>query len=341
LRNSVNPKWKRVGVLAVVVVLAAAAWGGYVWMRPSGVKTVTPTRGPAVEAVYATGTVEPVIKTAVAPTVTGRLIELKVKEGAKVKRGDILARLDDNEERARVRELEARLVYYTNEAVRLAKLFKQNTVSASARDQAVSQRDAARGALAVARAKLAELVLRAPIAGLVLRRDGEVGDTIASGTTVFTIGALANLRVSTDVDEADILRIRPGQRAVIRTDALAGRALDGKVDDITPLGDPVARSYRVRVGLPATTPLLVGMTVEVNIVVREDKNALLLPERAVKDGKVWLVRGARVHRQAVRTGVVGNGRVEILSGLGERDMVIVDPPKRLRPGMALRNIVVN
>ncbi len=326
------------GVLAAVLV-AAGVLAFYLYERPSGLVTVHPYRGVAVEAVYATGTVESVGSIDVAPLVSGHLVEVVKKEGERVAKGDVLARLDDREERARVGELQAKASYYAAEAERRAVLFKQGTIAASARDRAIFERDASRNALEAARARLADHVLRAPIDGIVLRRDGDVGDLVAAGKVIFTVGKLSRLRVTADVDEADILRIAPDQRAVIRADALPDQVLEGKVSEITPLGDPVARSYRVRVVLPQKTKLLAGMTVEVNIIVREDKSALLVPQQALDGRAVWVVRQGRVHRQAIETGTVGNGAAEILDGLGENDVVVLTRPKRLREGMALRNII--
>ena len=80
--------------------------------------------------------------------------------------------------------------------------------------------------------------------------------------------------VTAEVDEEDIARCRPGQQAVIKADAFPGRVLKGQVNEITPLGDPLNKSYRVRVALPDDTPLHLGMTTELNIIVSEQPNAL-------------------------------------------------------------------
>jgi multidrug efflux pump subunit AcrA (membrane-fusion protein) len=84
------------------------------------------------------------------------------------------------------------------------------------------------------------------------------------------------------VDEEDIAQVRPGQEVLIRADALAGQTFRGQVLAVTPKGDPVARSYRVRISLPADTPLMIGMTTETNIVLRRSDNALLVSVGAVQ-----------------------------------------------------------
>ena len=89
------------------------------------------------------------------------------------------------------------------------------------------------------------------------------------------------------------------------------------VDSITPKGDPVTKTYRVRLALPETTPLLIGMTVEVNIVVRVEEDALLLPASAVEGNAVYVVDGPERAPARLEIGIRGTGEVEVLSGIAE------------------------
>ena len=93
------------------------------------------------------------------------------------------------------------------------------------------------------------------------------------------------------MDEEDIPLVTVGQPVLIKADAFPGRILDGTVAEITPKGDPVNKSYRVRIGLPPDTPLMIGMTVESNIVVRREDAALLVPQAASRDGRLRRGRG--------------------------------------------------
>ena len=108
--------------LACIVALAAGGW----WLAaPQTVTVAKAQRGVAVQAVYATGTVEAGITIRIAPQVAGRLFELKADEGQIVKAGDVLARLDDSDLRASVAELEARSAYAAQEFERVGMLLKQ------------------------------------------------------------------------------------------------------------------------------------------------------------------------------------------------------------------------
>lgn len=315
-------------VLAFIVTLALRA-------RPM-FQTARIVRGPAVEAVYATGTVEPVRWAKVGPQGTGRIAQILAKEGDPVNRGTLLARLEDREARANVKQLAAREEYLRDEEARHRELFAKQLISRQVYEKAASDHEQALEAFNAARQALADLALVAPLAGKVLRQDGQVGEVVTSASVLFWVGQSDRLWVVADVDEEDIPRIQPRQHVLIKADAFANQVLEGAVAEITPKGDPINKTYRVRVELPAKTPLTIGMTTEVNIVVREERNALLVPASAVVNNQLWTVRSGRVYRQPVKTGVIGDQMVQLLSGAAEGDTVILYPPATLKDGQRVR-----
>ena len=325
---------KFVAYLALLAAVAAAGYLAYARTRPSLV-VERPTRGPAVEAIYATGTVEPVVWSKVAPVGTGRLTVILARDGEHVKKGAVLARLEDLDRRATVAQLAARRDLLKSELDRNRALRRLGFVSAQAVERAESELKQGEAALAAATKPLADTLLTAPFDGEVLRQDGEPGETVVANQTLFWVGQPRPLRVIAEVDEEDIARVQPGQRVLIKADAFPGRVLEGRVTEITPKGDPINKSYRVRVALPDDTPLKVGMTTETNIVVREQADALLVPATAVSGGRLWLAENGRARKQAVKTGAVGENKAEILDGLKGAEMVIVNPPPELKEGDAV------
>lgn len=327
---------KKYGIYVAIGIVALAAIAALMLRARPVVQTARLARGPAVEAVYATGTVEPVLWAKVGPKVTGRIVEILAKEGDKVARGAVLARLDDRETRANVKQLAAREEFLRDEEARRKKLFDKQLISRQDYEKAVSDHEQALESLNAARQSLADLTLTSPLAGKILRQDGQGGEIVTNASVLFWVGQSDRLWVVADVDEEDIPRIRPRQRVLIKADAFAGQALDGEVTEITPKGDPINKTYRVRVGLPDNTPLKIGMTTEVNIVVHEERDALLAPAPALVDGHVWTVRDRRAWRQAVKIGVMGDQMAQILSGAAEGDTVILYPPSTLKDGQHVR-----
>jgi RND family efflux transporter MFP subunit len=170
----------------------------------------------------------------------------------------------------------------------------------------------------------------------VLRRDGEVGEVAEAGQVLFRIGAPKPLRVVAEVNEEDIPRVRVGQTALLRTDAFPGQRLQGTVTEITPMGDVVTKTYRIRIALPDDSPLLPGMSVEANVIAREKTGALLVPADALRGTTVFVIDGRRVLRREVMVGIRGTRLVEILSGLKDGERVASPATAELADGARVR-----
>jgi RND family efflux transporter MFP subunit len=318
---------------AGIVCAIAAAW--YV-ATPRSVTVVHPLRGPAVQAVYATGTVESSVMLPIAARVSGRLLELNSDEGSLVHKGEALGRLDDADLKSALAQLRSEEAFARRDYERNAALAKTGVIARSVFDRSRADWVAASAASAKAAAELNYARLVAPADGIVIHRDGEVGQLIPANQAVFWISVESPPRISAEVDEEDIARVRVGQDVLIRADAFPGRIFHGQVQSITPKGDPVARSYRVRVGFTEQTPLLIGMTTETNIVVRKDERALLLPPSAIQNARVWRVQNGRLQARTVKLGANGADAVEILDGVVEGDSIVAVPDAALHANQRVR-----
>jgi len=333
-----NPSRATFRVLTVIGVLTTAliAAGGWLFLPPT-LAVARLIRGPAVQAVYATGTVEAGVTIRIAPQIGGRIIELKVDEGNVVKADDVLARLDDSDLRESVAELEARARYAEQQFERASRLMQTGATTREKLDQAQADVNATRHVLRRATEQLAFMSLRTPAAGTVIRRDGEIGDYIPVNQPVFYLAKAGTpLRISADVDEEDIPLVKNGQTVLIRSDAFPLQVFRGEVKDVTPKGDPIARNYRVRIALPQDTALMIGMTAEVNIVTAQKQNVLLAPSSAVKSAKAWVVRDGRLVLVAVRVGITGRERTEVSGDIKDDDLIVVEPSKELQAGKRVR-----
>jgi RND family efflux transporter MFP subunit len=323
---------------AHLVLFCIAAVYAYSVLRPPAVAVIAPHRGPAVQAVYATGTVEPSVMVPISPRSAARLVELKVDEGSIVEKGQVLARLENDDLRRAVEMAEAEERYTRSQLDRQAQLIASGVAARSAYDRARADWEKATAQRERAEAEARYLDLVAPAAGKIIRRDGEIGQIIAPDKPLLWMSCCAPLRVSAEVDEEDIAQVRQGQEVLIRADAFPGRVFHGTVQSITPKGDPVARTSRVRVSLPEDTPLMIGMTAETNIVLRKADNALLVPAGAVRQDTVWLVEDGRLSSRQVTVGAKGASEVEILTGLTDSDRIVSDPASGMKAGQAVRPV---
>jgi RND family efflux transporter MFP subunit len=282
-----------------------------------------------------------------------------VEEGERVAEGQPLARLDDRQARSLAEEAEARARFAVEDLNRTRVLVARDIAARATLERAERDARAARATADAATQRLDDYLVRAPTSGVVLRRDAEVGEVVDTPASLFWIGEPRPLRVTAEVDEEDIARIAVGERVLLRADAFPGRVLGAEVAQITPKGDTTRKAYRVRLALPEDTPLLIGMTVEANIVLRETPDAVLVPPAAVvlpqaprgptggltapapppggaRSGVVWVAEKERALRREVEVGVQGPRATEIRRGLAPGEAVILDPPANLRDGQAIR-----
>ncbi|MGD9786293.1 MAG: efflux RND transporter periplasmic adaptor subunit [Hyphomicrobiaceae bacterium] len=308
------------------------------WSNARQVTTTTASLGRAAEIVYATGIVEPVHWAKVTALQRRRIVEICRCEGKAVKAGEVLAKLDDAEERAHLTELEARLKRLNEDADRLTRLVERNIAARATRDEKLTQVREQEARVVAQRERMFDLSLRSPVDGTVLRRDGEVGEIAGTGPTdtLFWVGQERPLQIVAEVNEDDILKVAPEQKTLVRHEGHRGEPLTGTVSRITPKGDPSTKTFRVYIALPDDTPLRIGMSVEANIVAKEVALAVLLPPEAVGDGKVMRIVDGRAVASPVEIGIRGATLVEIERGL-EAGSVVVSPfPKDVHDGDAVR-----
>jgi RND family efflux transporter MFP subunit len=310
---------------ALLPFVAAAAW---FLLRPAPLDAVRPRIGPALTAVYGSGSVEASVMLPVAPRVGGRLVSLASDENVEVRKGQVLGRLEDVDVISNIAQLQANADFALTDLERDTRLWAQKAIAGQVYDRALATWKAADAAVRQARAQAGYMTLRAPDNCLVIQRDGEIGQYIAANTPIFWLSCHARLRISALVDEEDVVMVRPGQQVVIRADAFPGRIFRAQVTEVTPKGDPIGRSYRVRILLPLDTPLRIGMTTESNILIRRNDRALLLPAQAVADGKIWKIENGKARKVPVTIGAKANDLVEIRSGLSAGDLVLRDGQAR-------------
>lgn len=320
--------------LAILAAGAGVAW--WLYGRGAEVTAALPTRGTAVEIVYATGAVEPVRWAKVASVIRGRIVEICDCEGKPIKKGDVLVRLDDRQVRAQLTELKAREDFAKREMERVTDLIGRGSATMQAQERASSDLRQVQGLISVQIERINDYTIVAPMDGIVLRRDGEIGEIAETGQILFRVGVPAPLRVVAEVNEEDIPRVSVGQKVLLRTDAFIDRPLEGKVSEITPMGDSTVKTYRIRIGLPDDTPLKPGMSVEANVVTRERPGALLLPAEAVQGSSVFVIKGDHAERRSIEIGIRGTRAVEVITGLAEGEPIATPYPVGLQNGGRIR-----
>lgn len=378
-------------VLAVVVVLAGLGAVGASRFRALPVTAQAVVRGKAVEAIYATGTVEAEDRVNVKAKASGSIAELFVREGATVKKGELLARIDNpvvsfDLRRGQV-DLSAASAQAGASAPQIAAIRAQRAslvaeLDLAKQDLARAERLAATGASASvdvdrARARVAQVAgslaaneaqergaridlsanadrqaaavkslasrvadteVRAPLDGVVLAKNIELGEVVATNQTLFKVGDTRSLVLEVSVDEADVAHVRAGageagSPVAVSLYAFPKEALRGRVFDVFPDANRERKAFLAKVRLDRPpVGLRSGMTAEVNILAMEKDGALLAPSAAASEGSVWLVVDGRAAQRKLRLGVRDLLRVEVLEGLAEGDLVVIEGQDKLAEG---------
>ena len=329
-------------------------------------ETATVSAGAISETVTATGTLESVTQVDVGTQVTGKITKLFADYNSVVKKGELIAEIDKTLLESEVEAANANLEsarstyeYRKTNYERDRKLHDKKLISDYDYETSRNEYDVARLAYQKSKAdrvkateNLGYAKIYAPIDGIVISREVEIGQTVVANMTVaniFTIADLDNMQVIADVDEADIGQVKVGQRVTFSVDAYPDDVFNGKVTQVrlNPTEESNVITYEVVVSADhADHKLIPGLTANITIYTAESQNALIVPASALKfspkdiddeslpqkaqdapaDAKavVWTVRGGKLYPVAVTTGTNNGVNVEIVSGLKKGDVVAVD-----------------
>lgn len=294
-QSSARWLWPVILLLSIAVIVAGL-WFWFNTARALEVSIVSPemievgASAPVASVLDASGFVVARRQATVAAEVTGKLTEVLVEEGMRVEAGQVLARLDDATERARlnlaqarleaaqrsVREIEVRLTDAGRTLERQRSLHEQDLVSESALDQARTAYESLEAQLASSRQQievarreaelqaqlLEELVVRAPFAGVVIARAAQVGEMVSpisagggfTRTGISTIVDMDSLEIEVDVNESFIDRVSPGQGVVAILDAYPDWEIPAAVTTVVPAADRQKATVRVRIGFIELDP---------------------------------------------------------------------------------------
>jgi RND family efflux transporter MFP subunit len=340
--------------------------GGAFARAPMTVELASPQRADVVQQLMVVGNLIGEQTVAVVPKAAGRLEDVYVKLGDAVTRGQRIARIEDREireqvkqaeaafevARATIRQREADLKFAETNLTRSRELFerqllpRQTLDDAEARQQAaVAQLELARAQLTQSQARLEELrinlantVIVSPVNGFVAKRNTDAGAYASQNAPVAEVVDISTVRLVANVVEKDMRRVSPGDAARVEVDAFPGETFNGRIARVAPVLDPATRTAQIEVEIPNTTNRLKpGMYARVNLTVEQRANALVVPANAIvdRDGQRGVFLASENNTAAFRPveiGIEDTARIEVLTGLTERDRVVTTGAAALQDG---------
>lgn len=274
------------------------------------------------------GTVRPVLRATVEAKVAGRIEDLRVGVGQKVRKGDTLAVLDAREVQARLESANALREQAQKDLERAARLVRDGAATAAELDAVQARQRVAVAAAAEAATWLDQTRIAAPFDAVVTRKLADVGDLATPGRGLFELEDPERLRFEADLPEALLSRVRIGAVLPVRVGERTV-PLQAAVAEISPVSDPVSRTARVKFDLPSAEGLRSGQFGRVAVASGDD-TVLHVPVAAVlRRGQleyVQVVADGAVRLRLVRTGRTTSGRTEVVAGLraGEPVLAVAD-----------------
>ena len=318
--------------------------GGMGGGMPTPVVSVAVREQPLARELRALGTARANEAVDVTAKSSNLVAAVRFRDGQRVQRGQVLVELDSAQARADLAAAQAALTESTSQYERSKELLPTQALSKSQFEQVEATRKADEARVAAARAKLEDTVIRAPFSGRVGLRRISVGSLISPGTVITTLDDSSVMKVDFAVPEVNLSQLREGLSLTATSTAYPGRRFAGRVSSVDSRIDPVSRSVMVRAEVPNPEALLKpGMFLNVEIV-RDQRNALVVPEQALVPEQnkqfVFVVDGGMAQKREVRIGARSPGSVEILAGLSLGERVVVEGTIKVREGGAVRDLAM-
>lgn len=268
----------------------------------------------------------------------GVVESIEFAEGQRVSEGDILVELHDDEQRARLREAEANLALATSEAKRAAALLSKNAAATAQRDRTRAEQRIAEARVELAKVELRRTKIRAPFDGVVGMRLVARGDFVTDKDSLVQIDAVDRLQAYFAMSEVLLPYATVGYPVDILVSPYPGERFPGKVFYVSPTLDESARRIMVKAWVPNENhKLAAGLYANIEVEIRREENAILLPESAVVADRhgtfVWRVGDEDIaERVPIQVGLRKGGTVEVTLGLHAGDRVVVAGTHKVNEG---------
>lgn len=294
-------------------------------------------------------------ETQLAFQVSGKIIKRNIELGSVVTGGDVLLEIDPkditqtvNITSAQVASAQSQLSLAEVNLERYRKLYEQNAISRAQLDQYENAYEVALAAVRQSTAQYEQGANQLGYTSLVADGDGvvssvnvEAGQVVSAGQPVLTLVKGGEREIEINVPENRIDEMRKAQQVSISFWALPGITAEGKVREISPVADKVARTYKVRISiinLPAEVNL--GMTASVAVGSLHGQQTVYIPLAAIYQTgdtpNVWVIQDSTVSLRPIKVGAFGDGKVQVLGGLQADETIVTGGVQKLREGQKVR-----
>lgn len=319
-----------------------AAGGGPPADMPVQVVVAEAKHQPVIESISLVGSLVADEMVEIQSEVDGAVEEILFKEGQRVKKGDLLFRLDETKYAAAVAEAEASFKLSEANLERMKALRDQGATSPQEYDQARATYEVNKAALDLKRRQLKDARIYAPFDGVMGARLVSPGQVIGKNATLGSIVAIDPIKVEFDVPERFIGQLELQQTIEIKLAAWPGQKFTGAVFFIAPRLDPDTRTALVKAALPnPDQKLKPGMFANLDLTLKVREQAVVVPEEALllQENRVSVFvvdDDNKVQPRVVKVGLRMPGQVEITEGLQAGEKVVIEGTQKVAPGKTVK-----
>lgn len=338
-------------MLLVLIIIAA---GGYYFLQkqpsrlvkamslPKTLVNVTKVTSQNIPIrLQATGSLQAGDSVAISPQVSGQIAYIGFKDGQRVKKGDVLFRLDDSVALAQLKAVKAKAALSAANYQRDVQLSRQHAISTQLLDTARQTMLEDKANVRQQKLLAKQMTLKAPFSGVVDQHLFSVGQYVTAGETLVNLVDKQHLKVIYAVSEADLPRLKLGQPITITSSALHNQRFPGRVNYIDPSVDVATRTVTISANIDnEKQQLSPGMYVNVEQQLTVHQNALVIPAQAivanVAGSNVYKVVNGKASETAITVGQRWKNHVEVLSGVKLGDTIIIAGQQKIRDGAPVR-----
>ena len=305
------------------------------------VKVAVARRGDISMFLMQTTTIEAMRQVDILAKVSGQVIKLSAEEGMRVKKGELLVKLDEAE--LHIEFMKTKVSMETDKAMleRAQNMLEKNLIAEENYETTRLQYESSKAAHEAARVQLEYSSVRSPFDGVITARYIELGQRVNENQALFVVADFNPLRAKIYIPEKDIGRIFEGQEAKITIEADTSLEFSGVVKMVSPVVDPASGTSKVTIDIEDDKgKLKPGMFVSVFITTETHNNALIIPKKALileSDlDQVYIYQDGKSHKVNLKLGFASGEDIEVLSGLQEGDLVVTAGQDGLREGLPIR-----
>jgi membrane fusion protein, multidrug efflux system len=276
---------------------------------------------------------------------SGVMVQQLAEEGDFVRQGQIMARIDPARAQLEVQRSRATVNKLNNNFQRAQQLLAQKLISTEAHDQIRFDLESARASLKLAELELSYTNIEAPISGVVAQRMVKQGNLVTMNMPVYRIVNTQYLEAVMNVPEREMALIKKGMKVNMLVDAIPGQVFTGQVDRISPVMDSGSGTFRVTSAFDGQQVLRAGMFGRLEVLYDSRENVLTVPRTALledeTDPAVFVVRGNKAVRTALKLGYSNGEIAEVVSGLKTGDRIITAGKVAVRDGAEVTVIAID